>query len=685
MFGIAVSPPLLPSPAALLAAGTSTSVSGGAIDLARADTPGYLSVSGASIVSTGGAGVTVRFSGRTTWLYQAFARPQDWSGTNLATITLRNEESFPVTLGAILSSSTNPADLSTAFNAPVTLGANETRRFALVLKAPDIAAAGLRALPAPAGAPSSIVYSGSAVDTSRIGHWRLSYQGTAPARVTLLEFNKVAYEAGFANLVDAFGQFTGRDWNGKIADAGDFVGRKLDEAADLAQNPASPSLYGNPSVPSRGVGGWKIATVNGRKNLIAPSGKPFWMTGLIGVHDWMATMSSGREEMFALLPSAAGEDGDLFQYHVPSRGTAGTMFYLQRSNLRQKYGRSYKAPFVAQLKKRLPSWGFNTVGAHSMGEMYDDSTPFTTLVDTNAFPTRLTTPKVAWTTLPDPYAATFQSWSAAAFARVLASKAAMKNLVGTFVDNEMSWGSASADVPDGDLAVAFGALAAPASQPARAALLTRLQAKYARVARLNAAWGTRFASFAAAANVSGRPNAAMRADLAGFVGAYAATYFSKVRAALGASGFKGLYLGCRFDQTNNPVVSAAAASVDVLSFNYYRRAGDMPWAYLNALPKPVLISEFGMAHNEAGGFAGQPLADTAAIRAAWVDEWLRSAATQPNIVGVQYTEYGAHPATGVADTQENYSYGIVDIADNPDLDLVGVFRRFARDLYTIRR
>lgn len=697
MFGLLSPLPAAPADVRLLSARSAvagqidSSIS--AVDFSQASVPGYLGLSGAQIVAVAiprsadaEGSVTVRFGGKATWLYQTFAQRQNWSGTQLVMITAKNEENFPVTFGAGISSSSNPADLSVAFSAPFTLAANETRRFALVLREPEFASAGLRALPPPSGAPSTFVRSISVVDTSRIGHWRVSYQGTTPARVTFSEIDRVSYNLGFPNLVDEFGQFTGRDWTGKVTDAGDFAARKAEEAIDLTQNPAATMLYGNKAAPKLATNAtWKMANIGGRKYFVTPDGVPFWMTGLTGVHDWMATMTEGRESMFRSLPSESGENADLYLFHTPVRGKAGTMFLLQRYNLRQKYGQAYKTPFVAQLKKRLPSWGINTVGTDSMEALYDNFAPFTLRLDTNAFPTRLTTPMIAWNTLPDPYASNFQAWSVANFKAALGSKATMKNLIGAFVDNEMSWGMVTTERPDGDLSVALGALNAPASQPARVALIARLQAKYALVGRLNTAWGTRFASFAAVNAGSSRPNAAMRADLSSFVGAYAGIYFIKVKAALTAAGYKGLYLGCRFNQANDPVVSAAAASVDVLSFNYYRRAADMPWAYLNGLPKPVLISEFGIGHNDGSGLGGPPAAETLDQRATWVDEWLRTAAVQPNIVGLQYFEYGEHPASGVADTQENYAYGLVDIADNPELKIIGTFRRFAKDLYSLRK
>ncbi len=57
--------------------------------------------------------------------------------------------------------------------------------------------------------------------------------------------------------------------------------------------------------------------------------------------------------------------------------------------------------------------------------------------------------------------------------------------LGWFVDNELSW--SGGDVEGGRYGLAYGALAAPAGQPAKAAFVAQLQAKYGTADKLNAA------------------------------------------------------------------------------------------------------------------------------------------------------------------------------------------------------
>jgi hypothetical protein len=569
------------------------------------------------------------------------------------------------------------------------LASHATSRFGLAYDLPNPTTQGLRALPPPPGAPINYVYSQSQLNPSQVAHWRISYQGTAPATIGMSEFDVAAYQDGFPNMVDPYFQWTGWDWPTKIHQDSDFQVRLADEDNDLVNNRNTAQLSGSVNLPiQQGTGKWQVTTYNGKKYLVHPSGHLFWMFGLNGVHDAYGTMISNRNQMFESLPSATGSNADLYTYHVASYGPSGVDVYDQRINLMRKYGQSYLQPFVSKLKQRLPSWGFNTVGAYSFDNVYDGSMPFTAFLSTNAFPTRLTTPTTLWTPLPDPFDPSFQGWMNTSFTQTLARYNGKTNFAGVFVDNEMSWGTISAATPQGTVNCALGALAASSGQPARAAFLAQLQGEYHTIGALNRAWGASYTSFSAMSAPSSLGlglNAAASNDCATFETYFAQTYFSKVKAALQKAGFQGLYLGCRFDTANDAVVASAAKYVDVLSFNHYGTADSYPWTYFNELPKPVLISESSIGQNAEGTFAGQPLAADPFQRASWASVILRQAALQPNVIGLDWFNFSDWSATGDGDSEENYGYGVVDVCDTPHQPLIQAFRSFARELYLLRR
>jgi hypothetical protein len=88
-----------------------------AVNISRSVASSYFQIYNATLAPTTAESsqVTVNFTGaHPAWLYQIAKTPEDWSGTGMAVMTLTNYMTFPVALDVIISSSSNPADLSQA-------------------------------------------------------------------------------------------------------------------------------------------------------------------------------------------------------------------------------------------------------------------------------------------------------------------------------------------------------------------------------------------------------------------------------------------------------------------------------------------------------------------------------------------------------------------------------------------
>jgi len=658
---------------------------------------GYLRTQGATVtgVQVGATGVeyTAQFSGFRTWVFQNFETAQNWSNAEMLTCVMTNFESRPVRIGFMAQTRQDLTDYTNSYATDIDLPANTTRRVILRFQDPAGNPWGTREMPKAFDEEVIIRRVGSTFDNAHVWHWRFSSQETLPTSVKVSDFSLVTTTSDIRGISDEFFQYSFRDWPGKIQSVGDLFAARDQEALDLAANPGPGGLDGTTSLPNQGASSrWRIATINGKKYFVHPSGKPFWSLSIQAAHDWMTTWVDNRRELFQYLPSESGTFSDLYVNQTRIRsGMEGTVraFLPVRYNLRLKYGENYLNPWLNVMRQRLRSWGMNTVGAFSHSFLYDNAMPYTIGLDTTAYPTRLDTPVVGWLRLPDPYASDFQTWMTNRFRTDLGVHATRSNLIGVMVDNEMSWGNTYDGTNTARYSVAVGTLNAPSTQPAKVALINFLKSRYQTISRLNSAWGTRYSSWGAmqsnrSFSLGSNMRTALTSDFRTFTQRFASTYFTKVRNALNGAGFTGLYLGCRFSTNNTPeVVTSAAASVDVLTFNWYGANAQTPWSYWSSLGKPVMISEWSVPINSRGSLGFNLL--TPNSKRQEMTAFLTSAIRNPNIVGLQWFETYDQPVTGRGVDGENRGFGALEITDTPNPDVIATMRQIGNQLYSLRR
>lgn len=661
-------------------------------DLSKANTSAFvrsnLTVNSVNTTVTP-AIANVTFQGHYASIGQEFSTSKDWSGYNIVHLYMKNRNSFPVQFGLAVQMYSDPSNYSGAFTGQFYLSPGMSTHFLFYLNADNPLPYGLKFLNPALTAPSTDVYQGGRRNLKTVYRWRISYQGTTAANVDISDMRLLRQSLNFTGLSDQFGQYTDRVWPGKVYSRTDFAPELSAENSDLASHPGTGETLGTTKVanPAPQLGRWAVITLsNGQKMLQHPNGKLFWSLGLSGVNDSSPTKVQDRSSYFKSLPSTSGEFASCYSTMGTPDG-AKLCYSFRKQNLMMKYGDNYMTPWSAMVKKRLASWGVNTLGIDCKEALYMNSTvPFTVRLSTDSFGTRFRAPVMTWGSLPDPYDANFANWCINEFAQDLPKYVANANLMGVFVDNEMSWGGMDSNALRYNLAL--GALTAPATQPAKIGFVTKLQTKYGTIGALNSAWGTSFSSFNSILyNTSWRPTTyttGMIVDFQSFCGTFAYKYFWAVNHALKYDGLKSFYLGCRFSAYTTEVVNSAAPNCDVLSFNFYRYITDMPWSYLASLSKPVLISEFGYALKAWGTFGGPAMAGDPAGRAERLQQFLDTVITQKNIIGAHYYCYADQPITGRYTDYENGGFGIVDNVDNPYSSSVTALRQFTSDMYTTR-
>ncbi|NKB71494.1 MAG: beta-agarase [Candidatus Latescibacteria bacterium] len=491
----------------------------------------------------------------------------------------------------------------------------------------------------------------------------------------------------FFPFIDQFGQFAHRDWPGKIRVAEDLQGRRQAEEDDLAAwpGPADRNQYGGwlagPQLKATGF--FRVQKYRGKWWLVDPEGRLFWSHGVDCVAFGNETGTTDREHYFRGLPEA-GDPLALFysQGWWAPRGyykgrTPFTTFNHQRANLYRKYGEEWAQAAADRAHRRLRSWGMNTVANWSSPAVYlQRRTPYVATVHFNA--PSLEGSQGYWRKFHDVFDPGFRI----AVRRALAAKEEETGdpwCIGFFVDNELAWGD--------EVSLALAALASPAGQAAKRALVADLQARYGAVGDLNVAWGTDYASWVGLLESQEPPategREGLQADLRAFYRRTAETYFATVKEELAALAPQQLYLGCRFAWVNELAAGAAARFCDVVSYNKY--AYSVEALHLPAgLDRPVIIGEFHFGALDRGLFhTGLQAARDQQHRAALYRDYLRGALDHPLLVGAHWFQYGDQSTTGRGDG-ENYQIGFVDIGDTPYPEIVGASRKFAAQLYERR-
>jgi len=485
-------------------------------------------------------------------------------------------------------------------------------------------------------------------------------------------------------LIDCYGQYVHADWPGKTHSDAELKRRKDEEAADLAARPGPGDWdsYGGwqagPKLAATGF--FRVEKHEGKWWLVDPKGRLFWSHGVDCVRGNSETPITDREHYFQGLPERKppwerlyGRRRGAAHGYYQDKGYA--VFNLYGANLLRKYGEGFQEEFATQAHRRLRSWGMNTIGNWSSREVFSlRRTPYVATVQSGRRPIEGSTGY--WGKFPDPFDPGFQ---AALRKNMEAEKGATAGdpwCLGYFVDNELSWGE--------ELSLAEAALASPPDQAAKRAFVEQLKSKHGSIEKLNAAWGTRHASWEALLENRQAPDRNKADDdLGAFSTQIAEQYFRVCREEVKRAAPGQLYLGCRFAWRNDRAVRAAVKFCDVVSFNAYRRSiADL------GLPagcdKPIIIGEFHFGALDRGMFhPGLVKTANQAERAAAYKDYVRGALANPALVGTHWFQYVDQATTGRTDG-ENYQIGLVDICDTPYVETIAALRDVGGTMYEYR-
>lgn len=637
----------------------------------------------------------------------------DWSAQKVMTLRLQSGMDWALTVNVTVQS----ADGKT-LTSRIDLPSGPAQTVLVPLQASSPLSQGMRAGPPMPwsfeGQRLLLASSSGEVDLSQVTSVTLSMNQPNVAQSLLIERlgtqdDDRLQQAVYTRLIDPYGQYSRGRWPEKVSSD-----EQLKSAAAKEQQQLKAWLAERQKQPLDRFGGWtggqtfdakgffRTVKRDGRWYLVTPEGHPFYSLGINAVNDEPGrTYVTGRETMFDGLPTTGSPlaafygEGNNNDGNGSSKGRAfnqGRWFDFYAANLERTYGKPCPAPAAGveatpcpapafdaarwhtHTLDRVQAWGFNTLGNWSdPGLEQAQRVPYTLPLAIVGDYASISTGMDWWGAMPDPFDPRFAMATERAVAIAARDHRDDPFLIGYFADNELAW-AAPGDDPKARYGLAYGTLRLTTDVPAKRAFLKQLRDKYRNQEGLSKAWGIQLSAWELMEDPGFEPplpnpeHPEIEEDFKHFQRAFADAYFKTISDALKWHAPNHLLLGGRFAVTTPEAVAACAQYCDVLSFNFYtpKPQDGYDFTQLQALDKPVLVSEFHFGSRDRGPFWPGPMEvareeDRGPAYAAF----LKAALSEPSIVGVHWFQFGDEPASGRTLDGENGHFGLVGITDVP--------------------
>ncbi len=418
--------------------------------------------------------------------------------------------------------------------------------------------------------------------------------------------------AKYVPFVDKYGQFARADWRFKVKNDETFAKDLAAERQHLKDAPEEWDRFGGwkDGPKLRATGHFRTEKVDGKWWLVTPEGHLFFSVGL-DVTRVMTDISNGK-----LHP-------DWYESPVPEDGKMAFTIW----NLEKKFGRKdFEDEYYDFVLKRFDSWGLNTIGNWSAGDLTIKSKkPYVLSVLERAKGVK----RMQKFQLYDFSAPDFEQKFRAAIRERFASDRALAHAakdpmcIGFFVDNELQFHRWIPDVGEG--------------------------------------------------------RAAAGVDL----------YFLICREELNRLAPGKLYLGSRFVGFRQPGLlwRTAAKYCDVITVNAYANSvyNISDRMFGKGGEKPILVGEFHFGCLGRGMFKpGLAPVWSQAERGRSYMRFVEGCLQHPLFVGCHWFQYRDQPLLGRGDG-EAYQIGFVDVCDRPYPELCRSARMVGETMYQKRR
>lgn len=437
--------------------------------------------------------------------------------------------------------------------------------------------------------------------------------------------------------IDMFGQSNLVEYGGKVHSLEELQAEWQREDADLK----GPEAFGYSRFGGclghqvEATGFFRTEKIDGRWWFVDPDGYLFLSVGA----DCISLTPAGnlraydkRRNMYAAVPP-----DDLFDMDTTHRR-------FGEWNVIRRYGSDYQDQAMDKVFRRMDSWGINTIGNWSAGELMD--------AGRKAFMVTLRTAGVQRDLmgLADVYGAGFETELDRAVATTTERYKDNPWVIGYFIGNEPAWIGQEVRlcgiILDGD------------DRPIKKALEDYIK-------------------------VNGDSDDAKCA----FIHDTFEKYIRAVKSAQLRHDPNHLNLGYRFgdlNAVNDRLMGACAEVFDVLSFNCYaiRPNAAMMDRALRLADRPMIIGEYHFGSVDRGYAPSLIQVPSQKDRGIAYRYYTEQAYSHPSLVGTAYFQWSDQDITGRMDG-ENYNCGIIDVTDRPYKEQVEAMIETAKTLYDV--
>lgn len=478
-------------------------------------------------------------------------------------------------------------------------------------------------------------------------------------------------------IVDEFGQWTMKSWEGKVISETDLKTKLLGLENELSgsQFPGDWSKYGGWKRKFFGASGFFRTYNDGtRWWLVDPDGYAFISVGSDCIRDSTGTIKSD-------------ELNDLFKWFPPENDPAYNDCYTGggnrelvdffRSNLVRVYGKNWHNKWEELTINLMKEYRFNTIANWSDIDFARNAKiPY--VLPLRGFPD---TEIKLFRDFPDVFDPVYQQ-GAVGYADQLKDFKDDPYLIGYFLENEPHWAF-------GEFNLAFEMFATPQESFTKKEIRKWLTEKYnGDLDKFNSAWGLNLKSFAGVEHLILKDTTDLKSsaldELMEFSGIMVEQYVKVVCAEVKKVDPNHLNLGMRYAWISSDLCYRAGEYFDVFSINGYSNPGPPDTREVaERSGKPVMIGEFHFGAVDRGlpatGIQG---AESQTARGNAYRYYVEQGLSRPEIIGLHHFQWLDQPVTGRSDG-ENYNIGFLTITHQPYQELLDAAKTTHERMYQV--